>query len=65
MTIDLFDYNYLCFVQLFAYINENVLYTIDNIFYFYNIKTFSNNNVIDNIKIKTYTRINFFIRIKK
>ena len=51
--------------NFFAYINENVLYAIDNIFYFYNIKTFSSDNVIDNIKIKVYTRMKFFIRIKE
>ena len=63
--INLFDYDKLYFIQVFAYINENVLYVINNIFCFYNIKTFSNNNIIDRIKIKTYIRVKFFIYIKE
>ena len=63
--INLFDYNKLCFIQVFTYINENVLHIINNIFRFCYIKTFSNNNIIDNIKIKTYMRIKFFIYVKK
>ena len=39
--------------------------SIDDIFYLYNIKTFSNNNVIDNIKAKTYTKMKSFIYIKE
>ena len=42
----------------------NYLYNIDNIFYFYNIKTFSSDNVINNIKIKIYIKMKIFICIK-
>ena len=38
---------------------------IDNTLRFYNIKTFSSDNVIDNVKIKAYTRMKFFINIKE
>ena len=38
---------------------------IDNILRFYNIKTFSSDNVIDNIIIKVYTKMKSFIRIKE
>ena len=38
---------------------------INNIFRFYNIKTFSSDNVIDNIKVKTYTRMKSFVCIKE
>ena len=37
---------------------------INNILYFCNIKTFSNNNIIDNIKIKIYIKMKIFIYIK-
>ena len=65
ITINLFNYRKLCFIQVIAYIKKNVLYIIDNIFYFYNIKTFSNNNIINNIKVKAYIKIKIFIYIKK
>ena len=38
---------------------------INDIFRFCNIKAFSSNNVIDNIRIKTYTRMESFICIKE
>ena len=38
---------------------------IDDILYFYNIKTFSSNNVINNIKIKIYIKMKIFIYIKE
>ena len=63
MTINLFDYRKLYFVQVIAYINENVLYMIDDILYFCNIKTFSSDNIINNIKIKAYTKMKIFIYI--
>ena len=63
--IDLFDYRKLCFIQVVAYANENILYIIDNIFCFYNIKTFSSDSVINNIKVKAYIRIKTFIYIKE
>ena len=53
------------FSQIFAYINEKFLYIINNILYFYCIKTFLNNNIINYIKIKTYIKIKLFIYIKK
>ena len=65
ITINLFDYRKLCFIQIIAYINKNVLYIINNILYFYNIKTFSSDNVINNIKIKVYIKMKIFIYIKK
>ena len=65
MTINLFDYRKLCFIQIIAYINKDILHMINDILYFYNIKTFSNNNIINNIKIKTYIKIKIFICIKK
>ena len=65
ITINLFDYRKLCFIQIIAYINENVLYIIDDIFCFYNIKTFSNNNVINSIRVKAYMRMKIFICIKE
>ena len=37
----------------------------NDIFYFCNIKTFTNNNIIDCIKIKTYIRVKFFICVKE
>ena len=55
----------MCFIQIIAYINENFLYVINNIFYYYNIKTFSSDNVINNIKIKIYIKIKTFIYIKE
>ena len=64
MTIDLFDYRKLRFIQIIAYINKNILHIIDDIFYFYNIKMFSNNNVINNIRVKIYMKIKTFICIK-
>ena len=54
----------MCFIQIVAYINENVLYMIDNIFCFYNIKTFSSDSVINNIKIKAYMKMKIFNCIK-
>ena len=65
ITINLFDYRKLCFIQIIAYINENVLYIINNILCFYNIKTFSSDNVINNIKIKVYIKMKIFIYIKE
>ena len=65
ITINLFDYNKLCFIQVFAYINENVLYMLDNIFCFYNIKTFASNSIIDYVRIKIYMRVKFFICVKE
>ena len=47
------------------YINENVLHIIDDIFRFYRIKTFSSDSIIDNIKIKIYTRVKSFICVKE
>ena len=38
---------------------------LDDIFYLYNIKTFANNNIIDYIKIKIYTKMKFFICVKE
>ena len=38
---------------------------IDDIFYFCNIKTFSSDNVINNIKIKAYIKMKIFIYIKE
>ena len=64
ITIDLFDYRKLCFIQVIAYASENILYVIDNIFYFCSIKTFSSDNVINNIKIKVYIKMKIFIYIK-
>ena len=62
--IDLFDYDKLYFIQVFTYISEDVLYVICDIFHFYRIKTFSSDNIIDNIRDKTYTRVKFFIYVK-
>ena len=64
MMIDLFDYGKLCFVQVFTYVNENVLYVIGDIFRFYRIKTFSSDNIIDNIRIKIHMRVKFFICVE-
>ena len=36
----------------------------NNIFYFCNIKTFASDNIIDCVRIKTYTRIKSFICVK-
>ena len=36
----------------------------DDIFCFCNIKTFANDNIIDYIQIKIYTRMKFFICVK-
>ena len=60
----MFDYRKLCFIQIIAYTNEDILYIIDNIFYFYSIKTFLSDNVINNIKIKVYIKMKIFICIK-
>ena len=38
---------------------------LDNILYFYNIKTFVSDNIIDCVRIKTYTKIKSFIYVKK
>ena len=38
---------------------------INDIFCFYNIKTFSSDNVINNIKIKAYLKMKTFIYIKE
>ena len=65
IMINLFDHDKLCFIQVFAYINENVLYMINDIFRLYNIKTFSSDNIIYYIKIKIYTRMKFFICVKR
>ena len=62
--INLFDHDKLCFIQVFAYINENVLYMLDNILCLYNIKTFANNNIIDCVRVKTHMRVKFFICVK-
>ena len=53
------------FFELIAYKNEFFLHITNNSFYFYNIKTFSSNSIIDNIKIKTYTKMKFFVDIKE
>ena len=65
IMINLFDYNKLYFIQVFAYINENVLHIINNILYLYNIKTFSSDNIIYYIKVKTYIKVKFFICVKE
>ena len=62
--INLFDHNKLCFIQVFIYINENVLYVLDNILYLCNIKTFANNNIIDYVRTKTHMKIKSFICVK-
>ena len=38
---------------------------IDDILYFYRIKTFSSDSIIDNIKVKIYMRMKFFICVKE
>ena len=65
MMINLFDHDKLYFIQVFTYIGEDVLHIINNIFRFYYIKTFSNDNIIDNIKTKTHTRVKSFICVKE
>ena len=37
---------------------------LDDILYFYNIKTFTNNNIINYVQIKTHTKMKSFIYIK-
>ena len=65
IIINLFDYNKLCFIQVFAYINESVLYILNNIFCLCNIKTFTSDNIINCVKTKIYMRIKFFIYVKE
>ena len=64
ITIDLFDHNKLCFIQVFVYVNENVLHMLDDILCFYNIKTFASDNIIDYVQVKTHTKVKSFICVK-